>query len=117
MSTLCSKVLGTRNFLCVNREDTHNGARLSAPKKKRRIYTEEKAKAKVVLLFGGQHLFSFLFVQTSHLQQVSVAQCLGQQTAVAKVAGSNLSRNFHVIPRCLLVKYSVYPLITYFHRG
>ena len=68
------------------------------------------------------HLYNFWFdsififynvVKTSLLQQVLVAQCLGQQTAFAKVAGSNLSQIFHVTPRCLFVQYSVYPLYIY----
>ena len=55
-------------------------------------------------IFGLTLLFC-LFVQTSQLHQVSVAQCLGQQTAVAKVASSKHSGFFHVTPRCLLVQY------------
>ena len=56
-------------------------------------------------------LFFKIFVQTFHLHQVSVAQCLRQQTTVVKVAGSIHLRIFHVTPRCLLVQYSVYPLV------
>ena len=55
----------------------------------------------------------YIVVQTSQLQHVSVAQCLGQQTAVTRVAGSNLYRIFHVTPSCLLVQCSVYPLDIY----
>ena len=54
-----------------------------------------------------------LLKHLSELHQVLVAQCLGQQTANAKVAGSNLSQIFHMTPRCLFVQYSVYPLYIY----
>ena len=51
------------------------------------------------------------FVLKSLCQQVSLAQCLAHQTVDAQVAGSNLCRIFLVTPRCLLVQYSVYPLV------
>ena len=41
-----------------------------------------------------------LFCVTCLIVSLSVDYCLGQQTAVAKVAGSNLSRIFHVNPSC-----------------
>ena len=55
-----------------------------------------------------------MFVLTSFLQQVSIAQCSAHQTAEAKVAGSNLCRIFHVTPRCCLYPlYPLYPLYVY----